>query len=109
MRTWWKKFERSALFVYLIQKHGFQQLPMDADDESFVGKLLRESNDTREVLRFFGAYAYLIDTFKKVHGDLMYVSVPESITRVPILTSPFSKDELETISLYDDKHLLMTR
>ena len=109
MRTWWKKFERSALFVYLIQKHGFQQLPMDADDEFFVGKLLRESNDTREVLRFFGAYAYLIDTFKKVHGDLIYVSVPELITRVPILTSPFSKDELETISLYDDKHLLMTQ
>jgi len=109
MSKWWKKFEGSALFIYLIQKHGFHQLPMDTDDDSFVDDLLRESNDTSELLRFLGAYAYLVETFMKAKSDLFYVSVPDSIPRIPISTPPFSKAELETISLYDDKHLLMTQ
>jgi hypothetical protein len=107
MRTWWKKFERSALFIYPIQKHGFQQLPMDTDDESFVDNLLHESNDTAEILRFLGAYAYLVDTFREAHSDLIYVSVPDSIPRISLATSPFSKTELETISQYDENYLRM--
>jgi len=65
MSKWWKKFEGSAVFIYLIQKHGFQQLPMDTDDDSFIDDLLREAKDTGEMLRFLGAYAYLVDTFRK--------------------------------------------
>ena len=57
MQIWWKKFENSALFVYLILKHGFQQLPMDTDDESFADNLLHAANDTGEMLQFLGAYA----------------------------------------------------
>ena len=87
MRKWWKKFERSALFIYLIQKHGFHQLPMDTDDDSFVDDLLRESNDTSELLRFLGAYAYLVETFMKAKSDLFYVSVPELDTSDPDLNA----------------------
>ncbi|MGD0334820.1 MAG: hypothetical protein ABSA90_16435 [Xanthobacteraceae bacterium] len=108
MRKWWQTFEESALFIYLIHKHGFRQLPMDTDGGSFIDNLLRESNDTREILQFFGAYAYLVETFMKAHSDLFYVSVPVSIARIPILTPPFSKAELETISQYDKHYLEMT-
>ena len=90
MSKWWKKFERSALFIYLIQKHGSHQLPMDTDDDSFVDDLLHEANDTGEMLRFLGAYAHLVETFNKAHSDLFYVSVPDSIPRVPVSTPPFS-------------------
>jgi hypothetical protein len=107
MSKWWKKFERSALFIYLIQKHGFHQLPMDTDDDSFVDDLLRESNDTSELLRFLGAYAYLVETFRKAESDLFYVSVPDSIPRIAISTPPFSKAELETIRQYDGNYLEM--
>ena len=108
MRTWWKKFESSALFIYLIRKHDFHQLPMDTDDNSFVDNLLRESKDSKEILRFLGAYAYLVDTFKKAHSDLVYVLVPDSVQRVPISTPPFSRAELDTISAYDKNYLSMT-
>jgi hypothetical protein len=99
---------KEALFIYLIQKHGFHQLPTDTDDDSFVDGLLREKNDPSELLHFLGAYAYLVETFMKAHSDLFYVSVPESIPRVPISTPPFSKSELETISRYDKNYLRMT-
>ncbi len=101
MGTWWGKFERTALFIYLIQKHGFQQLPMDTDTELFVDGLLRDANDTAEVLRFLGAYAYLVETFRAAGGDLFYLPIPESVPRVAISTAPFSRTELETISQYD--------
>jgi len=108
MRTWWNKLEGSALFIYLIQNHGFRQFPMDTDDDFFVDNLLRDSKDETEILRFLGAYAYLTETFKKAHGDLVYVPIPESIPRVPISTSPFSEAELETISQYDEHYTSMT-
>ena len=81
---------------------------MDTDDISFMDDLLREANDPGEILRFLGAYAYLVETFMKAHSDLFYVSVPNSIPRIPISTPPFSKAELETIGQYDKNYLSMT-
>ena len=81
---------------------------MDTDDDSFIDDLLREANDPSELLRFLGAYAYLVETFTKAHSDLFYVAVPDSIPRIPISTPPFSKAELETISQYDDNYVFMT-
>jgi hypothetical protein len=107
MGTWWDKFEMSALFVYLIKKHGFDQLPIDTDDDSFADKLLRESKETEEIIRFLGAYAYLVETFEKANSDLAWTPVPESVARVPVLTPPFSKAELNTISQYKENHLKM--
>ena len=40
----------------------------------------------------------------KAKSDLFYVSVPDSIPRIPISTPPFSKAELETISRYDKNY-----
>ena len=71
--------------------------------------LLRESNDTSELLRFLGAYAFLVETFMKAKSDLFYVSVPDSIPRIPISTPPFSKAELETIGQYDGNYLEITK
>ena len=66
--------------------------------------LLRGSNDTSELLRFLGAYAFLVETFMEAKSDLFYVSIPDSIPRIPISTPPFSKAELETISRYDKNY-----
>ena len=107
MGTWWDKFERSALFVYLIQKHGFHQLPMDADDDGFVDNLLQESNNTEEMVRFLGSYAYLVETFEKANSDLLWTPIPDSVLRVPISTPTFSQTELNTIRQYKENHLKM--
>ena len=81
---------------------------MDTDDDSFMDDLLHEANDTGEMLRFLGTYAYLVETFMKAHSDLFYVSIPNSIPRIPISTPPFSKAELETINQYNKNYLKMT-
>jgi hypothetical protein len=107
MRTWWKKLATSAFFVYLNDTHGFKQLPPTTDDDFFVDELLRLSNDTAELKRFFGAYLYLTNTFREAGGDFAYVPVPASIKPVSISTSRFSKTELETISHYDEHYLSM--
>ncbi len=107
MGTWWDTFEISALFIYLIERHRFDQLPMHTDEGLFVDDLLRASNDSEGLLRFFGAYAYLVETFKKVTDDLIYVPVPDSIPRVPISTLPFSTAELDTIHEFESNYLKM--
>ena len=58
---------------------------MDTDDDSFMDDLLHEANDTGEMLRFLGTYAYLVETFMKAHSDLFYVSIPELDTTDPDL------------------------
>lgn len=109
MGTWWRKLENSALFIYLIQKHGFgKQFPIGSNDDSFIDDLLRSSNDTEELLRFFGAYAYLTEVFTEAQSGLAYVNVPASISRVSISTPPFSEDELQTIGEYEEHYLDMT-
>ena len=94
MSKWWKIFERSALFIYLIQKHGFHQLPADTDDDSFVDDLLCEKNDPSELLRFLGAYAHLVETFMKAKSDLFYVSVPEFDTSDCDFNSPIFESRI---------------
>jgi hypothetical protein len=102
-----EKLATSAFFVYLNDTHGFKQLPPTTDDDFFVDELLRLSNDTAELKRFFGAYLYLTNTFREAGGDFAYVPVPASIKPVSISTSRFSKTELETISHYDEHYLSM--
>jgi hypothetical protein len=45
-------------------------------DDFFVDDLLRLSNDTAALLRFFGAYAYIAEAFQKAHGDPQDRSYP---------------------------------
>ena len=101
MRHWWNRLENSAIFIYLRQKHGFDQLSIKADDNSFVDNLLRLSSDRAMLLRLFGSYAYLTETFRQVSSEWVYVKVPKSVARVPISTSSFSDAELEVIGQYD--------
>lgn len=107
MRTWWNKLEQSAVFLYLLHKHDFSQTPHDADDILFVQELLNEAKDVKEIRRFIGAYAYLMDLFSAAETDLSWVNVPETVKRVPITTEPFSDAELKTIEAYEENYLLM--
>jgi hypothetical protein len=96
----------SAIFGYLIKKHEFKQLPADADDDLFADKLLRSANDTTELLRFFGTYAFVADAFKKANCDLIYVKIPKAVPRIPVSTTAFTETELRTISQYEPTMLL---
>jgi hypothetical protein len=109
MRTWWKKMEGNAIFIYLSQKHGFDQLPCNTEDDFFVDGLLRDSNAGVGVLRFLGAYAYVTESFAGAHSDLVDVlPISQAIPRIPVATLPFLKIELETINKYDHNYTLMT-
>jgi hypothetical protein len=94
-------------FLYLTQKHDFDQLPAEIDSDFFADNLLRASNDEAELLRFFGAYAYVAETFLKAKSDLFYIEVPTSVPRVPISTPSFSRPELNTIQQYEEHYLDM--
>jgi hypothetical protein len=107
MRTWWGKMEQSAIFLYLTQKHDFDQLPAEINDDFFPDALVRASKDRAELLRFFGAYAYVAETFLKANSDLFYIEIPTSVPRVSISTMPFSAAELNTIKQYQENYLLM--
>jgi hypothetical protein len=109
MRTWWGEFERSALFLYLIHKYEFDQLPIKANQDNplFVQTLQSDSANTIGLTSFVGAYAHLVDTFHKADGDLYFVELPASIKRIEIRTAPFSDAESKTIREYETKYLLM--
>ena len=99
--------EQSAIFLYLTQKHNFEQLPDEINDDFFADTLVRASKDKDRLLRFFGAYAYVVETFIKADSDLFYIEIPTSVPRVPISTMPFSATELNTIKQYEENYLLM--
>ena len=101
--------EHSAIFIYLIHKHGFQQLPITSDDDFFADDLIREAKDCAELCRFLGAYAYVVETFEAAGSDLVCTGMPTSIPRIKISTNPFSETELETIKQYDQNYLKMTQ
>jgi hypothetical protein len=108
MVTWWNKMENSAIFVYLIQRNGFdQQISTDTADDFFIDDLIRSSKENSELIRFFGTYAYVAETLKKSGCDLVYVKIPEAIPRIPIPTAPFSAHELKTISQYPQYYMMM--
>ena len=73
----------------------------------YLSTIWKDANDTAEQARFFGAYAYLIDTFKNTNSDLVSVKISDSIERIKIKTEPFSDAELKTISEYENNYLSM--
>jgi hypothetical protein len=108
MREWWKKMEMSAIFVYLIHQHGFDQLPIKVSDDQFVDRLERSSKAKSELLRFFGAYAHIVDMFSRARAsDLIYVKIADSIRRIAVSTTPFTRSELATINQYDENYTAM--
>jgi hypothetical protein len=108
MGDWFGKMEYSAIFIYLIQRHGFgQQIPTETADDFFIDDLIRSSKEKSELIRFFGTYAYVAEMLKKSDCDLVYVRIPEAIPRIPISTDPFTAEELKTISDYEPNYLKM--
>jgi hypothetical protein len=108
IREWWKKMEMSAIFVYLINRHGFDLLPCEVSDDRFVDRLQRSAKAKADLLRFFGTYAYFVDVFSRAGiSDLVYVKIADPIPRAAVSTAPFTKAELATINDYDDNYLAM--
>jgi hypothetical protein len=106
----WRQYERSAIFLYLNERHGFAQSPIPIDDVEFVPKLLRQSEEGEELRRYFGAYAYIAASFKRACSEKPVVKVPDTIQPVPISTEPFSDAELKIIAAYkEDKPLIDTK
>src|ERR1700730_1098527 len=106
----WRQYERSAIFIYLNERHGFSQRPMPIDDFEFVPNLLKQSDNLKELRRYFGAYAYITECFKAAGQEQPSVKVPATIDRVPISTEPFSEAELGIIAGYEeDKPLIDSR
>ena len=100
---WWKEFRHSAIFIYLNTCHGFSQLPPDVNGLSFADQLERMANNTRELRRFFGAYAYVAELI----GASSRIVVPTHIERVVVETEKFSDLEKKTIAAYKDHHEFM--
>jgi hypothetical protein len=108
MGTWWKQTEDSAIFLYLTQRHYFdQQIPTETADDFFIDGIIRASEKKSDLTRFFGMYAYVVDTLKQADCDLLYVKVPKEIPRIPVKTSPFTAQELKTISQYPQHYMTM--
>jgi hypothetical protein len=63
MREWWKKMEMSAIFVYLIHQHGFDQLPIKVSDDQFVDRLERSSKAKPELFDFLALMRILLICF----------------------------------------------
>jgi hypothetical protein len=107
LATKWHRFKKSAIFLYLNERHGFSQSLIRIDDFEFVSKLLKHSENVEELRRYFGAYAYIAESFEAAGGEQPFVEVPDSVARVPVSTAIFSNGELDIIAAYDeDKHLI---
>ena len=106
----WRQFERSAIFIYLSERHGFSQSLIPIDDDEFVPILLKQSEQIEELRHYFGAYAYIAEILEAAGGEPPFVTVPDTIDRVPVSTAPFSDAELRIIGDYkEDKPIIDTR
>ena len=106
----WRQFERSAIFIYLNERHGFSQSPIPIDDDEFVPILLKQSEQIEELRHYFGAYAYIAESLEAAGGEPPFVTVPDTIDRVPVSTAPFSDAELKIIGDYnEDKPIIDTK
>ena len=106
----WRQYERSAIFIYLNERHGFSQYPIPIDDYEFVPNLLKQSEEIAEMRRYFGAYAYIAESFEAAGGAQPFVKVPDTVTRVPVSTARFSDGELRIMAAYnEDKPFIDSR
>ena len=106
---WWSEFEKSAIFIYLSERHQFSQFPEFGDvDLHNMDPLLREAADFESLRRFFGAYAYIAETIYDGKREKPAVNVPPTVPRVEILTSPFTLTERAIINDYSGKYHLMS-
>ena len=104
---WWQRLESSAEFLYLNDHYGFSQLPPETNNSSFVDHLISAANNTDEIRRFFGTYAFVKEIISPAQTEILAKTIPPSLPRVQVKSKPFTDEELSTISAYDDNYLSM--
>jgi hypothetical protein len=105
----WARLKKSAIFIYLHEKHGFPLSPPRADVEAdrFVREISSRAGGLAEMRRLFGAYAYIAEALQKVTGEQPYITISPELPRVPIVVAAFSDAEQRIMSNYDEHHLDM--
>jgi hypothetical protein len=96
--SWWKKFHRSAAFIYLINKRGFPMKPPRASDEDFARRLLHPSMSKARLNKLFSEYQFVADTL----GDEEFYTLPEPIKPASFKVHSFSAEELAIIDAYSE-------
>jgi hypothetical protein len=104
MSHWWSILEKSAIFIYLHVKHGFNQFPPKANLEpkEFVDKISIAAQKSEDVRRLFSAYAYIADAIGSTTGEKPFIILPKDFPRTAVAVPPFSDIELQTIAQYED-------
>jgi hypothetical protein len=95
--SWWSKFHRSAVFIYLINKRSFPMKPPRASDEDFTRKLLHPQMSKARLKQFFSEYQFVADTL----GDEELYALPARVRSASYNVEPFSTEELAIIKAYD--------
>jgi hypothetical protein len=96
--SWWKRFHRSALFIYLIKKRVFPMMPPGASAEDFTRKLLHPLISKARLKRFFSEYQFVADVLE----DEDFYRLPAIVTPSSFNVNQFSTDELAIIKAYDN-------
>jgi hypothetical protein len=98
---WWKKFHRTAAFMYLVAKRRFPMMVPDADDDDFVKHLMHPAISKAQLKTFFAEYQFIADTL----GDEEFYALPGPVIAAPFKVKPFSTEELAIINAYDPNEM----
>jgi hypothetical protein len=72
MKNYWRKYQYSAIFLFLMSKQKFNLKPPRVSSKKFLEKLLRQADDFEELRRFFCAY----QTVRAALSKLKYRQYP---------------------------------
>jgi hypothetical protein len=97
---WWSRLKRSAVFVYLIEEHGFAMRPPVVDDDQFLKNLLKPKISKMQLKKFFSMYAYASE---KIADEAFIAKIPERLKRTQFDMPIFSADELAAIAAYESE------
>jgi hypothetical protein len=100
--TWWKNLNRTAVFIYLIERRGFAMKPPSTDSE-FIERLMHPAMSARKLKKFFSEYAFVAD----VIGDDNFYDLPERVVPARFEVKPFSHEELSVIGAYGEHYMEM--
>jgi hypothetical protein len=95
--SWWKKFHRSALFIYLIKKRVFPMMPPGASAEEFTRALLHPLISKSRLNKLFSEYQFVADILE----DEDFYILPARVKAAAFNVDQFSSEELAIIKAYD--------
>jgi len=96
--NWWKPFRRTAVFIYLIERRGFDMKPPCADDDGFCEHLMHPPISKVQLKRFFSEYQFAAN----VLGDESFCALPQVVHPAEFQMKPFSTEELSLIAAYPE-------